>query len=110
MSEVEAPVNTENQDAAKLLVRTKTKLGKVVPQYAKDIVAGTRTAGDRAAMELSIMLCQMRDTNRSRLLHDDAELKTWFEAYVKAHQEDKLHVICYLSDAYEWKDKNGIRI
>lgn len=110
MSEVEAQTNTENQDAAKLLVVTKTKLGKVVPQYAKEIVAGTRVAGERAAMELSIMLCQMRDTNRSKLLQEDKELKTWFEAYVKAHQTDKLHVICYLSDAYDWKDKNGISI
>lgn len=100
----------ENQEAAKLLVAVKTKLGKVVPQYSKEIVAGTRVAGDRAAMELSIMLCQMNAKQQSRLLAEDKELKTWFEAYVSAHQKDKLHVVLYLSDAYEWKDKNGISI
>lgn len=103
-------MSTENQEAAKLLVAVKTKLGKTVPQYAKEIVAGTRVAGDRAAMELSIMFCQMNDKQRYRLMDEDKELKTWFEAYVSAHQKDKLHVICYLANAYEWKDKNGISI
>lgn len=110
MSEVEAQANTENQDAAKLLVAVKTKLGKAVPQYAKEIVAGTRVANHRAADELSVMLCQMADKSKDKLFAEHKDLKPWFEAYVKAHQNDKLHVVLYLSSAYEWKDKNGIRI
>lgn len=110
MSEVEAQTNTENQDAAKLLVAVKTKLGKAVPQYAKEIVAGTRVANHRAADELSVMLCQMADKSKDKLFAEHKDLKPWFEAYVKAHQSDKLHVVLYLSSAYEWRDKNGIRI
>lgn len=100
MSEVEAQASSENQDAAKLLIAVKTKLGKVVPEYAKEIVAGTRAVNDRAATELSTLLCQINAKTRSLLLHGNPELKTWFEAYVKVHQKDKLHVGFYLSTAY----------
>lgn len=100
MSEV---VSTENQDAAKFLILAKTRLGKVVPQYAKEICAGTRTANDRAANELSIMLCQMADRSKDKLFAEIEGLKTWFDAYVKAHQEDKLHVVLHLSSAYDWR-------
>jgi hypothetical protein len=107
MSEV---VNIENQDAAKFLVLVKTSLGKVVPQYAKEIVAGIRAANDRAANELSIMLCQMANRSKDKLFAEIEGLKAWFDAYVTAHQKDKLHVVLHLSTAYEWKDKHGIRI
>lgn len=66
-------------NAATLLVRVKTKLGKTVPDYAKKLAADP-TDGNmaRAERELFDMITTMRNTTRKELFAQDTSLQVWF--------------------------------
>lgn len=96
--------------AADFLIKAKTSLGRVVPEYAKALFAGTSEAGkNRVATELFTMLAQTSPQNRSRLFQGIEGLQVWFEKYVKDNEKTSLGVAIYLNDAYDApRDRNGI--
>ena len=79
--------------AAELLIATKTRLGKVVPAYAKQIVAGERRDGGRAGNELFTMLAQTSKSNRAKLFAETPELRTWYDEYALANQDSLVAVL-----------------
>ncbi|AGS81901.1 hypothetical protein O152_gp017 [Pseudomonas phage PaBG] len=67
-----------SKEAAQHLINLKTRLGKSVPAYAKEIVAGERASGERAEKELLDALNQMRNTKRAEVFKADPELAAWY--------------------------------
>ena len=68
-------------EAAKLLIRVKTRLGKSVPLYAKRIVQGQDSSEShmlRAHRELEGLLMNMNKSKRTTQFELDSELKQWF--------------------------------
>lgn len=66
-------------NAAALLVKVKTKLGKSVPEYAKKLAANPSSGRmDRAERELYDLLTSMRSTTRRELFAEHADLNQWF--------------------------------
>lgn len=96
--------------AADFLIKAKTTLGRVVPDYAKALFAGTSEAGkNRVATELFTMMAQTSPLNRSRLFQGIEGLEKWFNQYIKDNEKTSLGVAIYLNDAYDApKDRNGI--
>lgn len=81
----------ELQRAAKLLVWVKTKLHKVVPDYAKKAAADIYgNGGDRALKELCSTLKQMNKNKREDLIYGNArdpiarDLADWWETHQAA--------------------------
>ena len=78
------PVLNRATVAATLLVKTKTKLGKTVPEYAKKIAnwePHTIAEGQRAQAELEKMLTGLRKSLLRKLLQEDAKLALWLDLY-----------------------------
>lgn len=67
--------------AAQILVTVKTGLGKVVPDYAKKIVASNNAEGAnaiRVVRETRDLLAQMRSTTREKIFDQNSEIRDWY--------------------------------
>jgi len=71
---------SNTKQAANLLIWTKTRLGRKVPDYPKKILADKATASEqkRAPTELLQTLSQIRDSDRKRLFVENPKLEQWF--------------------------------
>ena len=71
------------QEAAKLLVRVLTHLGRTVPDYAKKLAAGTSdNNSNRVELELFARLSQASDRVQGDLFRTFPEVKIWFDQYM----------------------------
>ncbi len=69
--------------AAEILVTVKTGLGKVVPEYAKEIVKTRKApvaAHVRVIRETRDLLSQMRRTTREKIFAENTDARDWYIA------------------------------
>lgn len=90
-----------SKQAAQFLIDLKTRLGKAVPAYAKEIVAGQRESGDRAPKELFVALSQMRSTTRESIFKDVPDLKAWYDKYRADNASSAAVVVSNIADVNE---------
>ncbi len=90
-----------SKEAAQHLINLKTRLGKSVPAYAKEIVAGQRESGERVNTELYSALAQMRNTKRDAIFKEDAALAKWYKDFAANNPNNMAVAVRKLADANE---------
>lgn len=90
-----------SKQAAQFLIDLKTRLGKSVPTYAKEIVAGQRESGERASNELFVVLNQMRSTKREEIFKSTPDLKAWYDKYRADNKDSVAVVVSNIADVNE---------